>query len=158
MLTVTNALEFAIDYYAKHYPERTGPVDWINQVRTRSDGVVVEGTGICYQIAKAIQIVIPEAEHTFICLQCSCGDGNVAEYPLHCVLRHEGHYYDTMTPLGADDLFQLDLVIANDVQDEIFLPQSDEDFETFDRCYSCMPMDHFTYKLIKALQAITLNQ
>lgn len=158
MLTVTRALEFVIDFYVKCYPERTNPVDWINQARERSDGVMIAGSGICYQVAKAIQTVMPEVKHNYLCLVASCGNNEFGEYPLHCVIHHEGRYYDTMNLDGVDDIYQLGWCIDNNVQDEVFLPENADDFETFDRCYRDLPLDHFTYELILALKAFASDQ
>lgn len=158
MLTVTKALEFVIDYYTKYYPERVDPIYWINHARERSDGVMIEGSGICYQLAKAIRVVMPEVKHNYLCLLASCGSDLFAEYPLHCVLEYKGKFYDTLNLEGTDDIYQLEWAISNDVQDEIFLPENDDDFETFDRCYRDLPLDHFTYCLIRDLKAFALNQ
>jgi hypothetical protein len=153
---VTTLLKIVNEHYLEYYPQRQPPEEWINQCR-ETNRRMIPATGICYQVIQAIRSVVPELEYTFLHLAVRTSRG-VEEHPIHCVIRHRGRFYDTYNIHGVADISKLDYAIKNDVESEVTLPDSDEQWEIADRCYRAVPFDHYTYKLISKLKELSTIQ
>lgn len=154
--SITECLQIINDHYLEYYPHRWPPQEWINQCR-QANHRLVPGTGICYQVIQAIRSVYPELEYTFLHLAVLTESG-VEEHPVHCVIKHKGLYYDTYNPRGVTDISKLAYAVKNGVESEVYLPESDEEWEVADRCYRSVPFDHYTYKLIGKLKELSTIQ
>lgn len=156
--SVTDYLNWIMDHYLAVYPDRSPPQDWINQCR-EAKGKVVAGTGICYQIIRAIASVYPSLRHTFIYATVKAeGDDEYYDYPLHCVIHHNDRFYDTFNPNGVTDINKLEWTVSQGLEGEVFLPQDDQEFTVAEACYRAIPFDDFTYKLFSKIKELSAFQ